>query len=390
MERIVQIGAYPIDPNKVFGGVEASVFGLAQAQSAVAEVHVFDSPRMSGVCGIEQFGRVVAHRFNNPSQRQLATVSQVKEIAEEIVSLHPDVCHIHGTGAFSWLMYRALSRKRMNVVVTVHGLARVEKRNALRKSFTLKRLGQYIYQSWVERRFLSNVPMAIVDTDYVRDMVVRYPLRNTPKMHVVPQGIDEEYFGMNCSAESKVFLSVGSIGERKGHLYTLRAFELLRKGGVEAELVIAGVISNSSYYDRLKTAIENSEFAREIKLYVDLTNDKIKDLYQKAHVFTLHSEEESQGIVFAEAMATGLPVVATKVGGVPYVVRDGETGLLSDYADITTFADNMKRLMTDVQLWRTMTTAAKNKAEVFHWGEIALRVSDVYNLNALEMCADES
>lgn len=381
MNRIVQIGAYPIDPNKVFGGVEASVFGLAQAQSATAEVHVFDFPRMSGGSGIEQFGRVVVHRYNNPSQRQVATVRQVKVIAEEIVALHPDVCHIHGTGAFSWLMYRTLSQERMNVVVTVHGLARVEKRNALRKSFSLKRLGQYLYQSWVERRFLSIVPMAIVDTEYVRDMVVRYPLRKIPMMHVVPQGIDEEYFGLHCSAESKMFLSVGSIGERKGHLYTIRAFEHLRREGMDAELVVAGVISNGSYYERLKTAIENSEFAKEIKLYVDLPNDKIKDLYQKAHVFVLHSEEESQGIVFAEAMATGLPVIATKVGGVPYVVKEGEMGLLSDYADITTFADNMKRLMTDTQLWITMATAAKTEAEVFHWDEIALRVFDVYNLN---------
>lgn len=381
MNRIVQIGAYPIDPNKVFGGVEASVFGLAQAQSATAEVHVFDFPRMSGDCGIEQFGRVVVHRYNNPSQRQMATVRQVKVIAEEIVALHPDVCHIHGTGAFSWLMYRTLSQKRMNVVVTVHGLARVEKRNALRKSFSIKRLGQYLYQSWVERRFLSSVPMAIVDTEYVREMVKQYPLRRIPKMYVAPQGIDEEFFGLNCSTKSKMFLSVGSIGERKGHLYTVRAFEQLRREGVDAELVIAGVISNGSYYERLKTAIENSEFAKEIKLYVDLPNDKIKDLYQKAHVFVLHSEEESQGIVFAEAMATGLPVVATNVGGVPYVVKEGETGLLSDYADITTFADNMKRLMTDTQLWITMATAAKNEAEVFHWDEIALRVFDVYNLN---------
>lgn len=383
MKRIVQIGAYPIDPNKVFGGVEASVFGLAQAQSVDAEVHVFDLPRMSGGCGIEQFGGVVVHRFNNPSNRQVATVRLVKDIAEEIVSLHPEVCHIHGTGAFSWLMYRALTREGMNVVVTVHGLARVEKRNALKKSFSIKRLCQYLYQGWVERRFLSSVPIAIVDTEYVREMVMRYPLRKIPKMYVVSQGIDEEYFKLNCSTESKMFLSVGSIGERKGHLYTLRAFERLRRKGVDAELVIAGVISNGSYYDRLKTGIENSEFAKDIKLYVDLPNDSIKELYQKAHVFVLHSEEESQGIVFAEAMAAGMPVVATKVGGVPYVVKDGKTGLLANYADIVPFADNMKRLMTDAQLWNTMAAAAKSEAKVFRWDKIASRVSEIYNLNDL-------
>jgi len=382
--RIVQIGPYPIERGRISGGVEASVFGLAQEQSLCHEVYAFDVPRLGGDSRVEHDGEVLVHRFRNTGTRQMATSRQVKMIADEICTLQPDICHIHGTGLFQWLMYKKLKRAKIKTIVTIHGLIRVEKRNMLKKGMTPKRLFQYLYQGAVEKRFLSQLPVAIVDTEYVKEMVNNYPIRKKPAMQVVPQGINEDYFELECSPASNVFLSVGAIIERKGHLLTLKAFEQLRKAGVEARLVIAGTVTSQSYLEQLQEAICNSEFREDVSLYTDVSVNALKKLYEDAHVFVLHTEEESQGIVFAEAMATGLPVVSTRVGGAPYVVKDGGTGLLSNYADIVTFADNMKRLMTDEQLWKTMAKAAKSEAKVFHWNEIASRVSDVYDLYGVE------
>lgn len=378
MACIVQIGPFPLSSNHIQGGVEASVFGLAKALGTMREVHVFDTPRIEGSHVVENVEGLIVHRFCNQSKRQFAAARQVTVMVKEIQALHPEVCHIHGTSLFAWLMYRELQRRKLSVVVTVHGLVRIEKLNALKKSISAKRIIQYLYQGWVEKRSLSHLPIAIVDTEYVKEKVNQYPIRRKPVMHVIPQGIDEAFFSLNCSKDSRMILSVGAIGERKGHLLTLKAFELAEEKGMDVRLVIAGTIADKQYLERLQNAVAQSKYKAQVSLFTDLTDEALKQLYEKAHLFALHSEEESQGIVFAEAMATGLPVVATQVGGIPWVVRDGRNGLLSEYGDVDTFADNIRKLMLDASLWQSMSDASSEAAESYHWYIIKDRIIELY------------
>lgn len=376
---IVQIGPYPLSREIIRGGVEASVFGLAQQQAKAEEVHAFDNPRIKGRTITEQDGNVLVHRFCNAGKHHISNSRQIKAIAEEISSLKPDVCHIHGTGFFSWLMYRRLKKIGLKTVVTVHGLVRVEKRNLLKKKFSLKRLFQYLYQGQVEKHFLSQIPEAIVDTEYVKEMVNNYPISKKPIMYVIPQGINEEYFRISCSDDSSILLSVGAIGERKGHLLTLKSFELVRQSGIDCKLRIVGAVASRAYYERLLESINKSSFCKDVELHVEVTEEQLKQLYKDSHIFVLHTEEESQGIVFAEAMATGMPVVATNAGGVPYVVKNGETGLLSEYGDVVTFSDNIKRMMTDEKFWHDMSASSKSASTDYHWSNICEKVNILYD-----------
>ncbi len=380
MMRIVQIGSFPESGNCIRGGVEASVFGLAKEQGKENEVHVFDVPRIGGGNGVEMIEGVTVHRFCNPGRKQFHAGRQVSSISKEIQALHPDICHIHGTNLFSWLMYRQLKKMKLPVIVTVHGLVLVEKRNALKKHFSVKRLVQYYYQGWVEKRFLSRLPIAIVDTDYVKDMVMNYPVHNKPTMHVIPQGIAETFFSVKCSEESNVVLSVGAIGERKGQLITLKAFERAEKEGVRAQLVMVGSVADQQYLKQLQDAIDRSDIRDKVLLCTDVSDKELMRFYEKAHLFALHSEEESQGIVFAEAMATGMPIIATRVGGIPYVVTHGECGLLSDYCNIDAFSENICRLMKDVELWHSMSDASRKAAEGYHWSSICHKIMHLYQV----------
>ena len=95
-------------------------------------------------------------------------------------------------------------------------------------------------------------------------------------------------------------------------------------------------------------------------------------------MFVLHSEEESQGIVFAEAMATGMPIVATRAGGIPFVVAHGKNGLLSGYGDVKTFAENIGRLMKDQTQWQAMSDASRILAQNYHWTAISASVMRLY------------
>ena len=77
-------------------------------------------------------------------------------------------------------------------------------------------------------------------------------------------------------------------------------------------------------------------------------------------------------------MAVGLPVVATCVGGVPYVVEDKVTGLLSNYKDVSAFAENMLILLRDAARQQSMATAAKKEAQGYDWREIAKQIERLY------------
>lgn len=377
--RIVQIGSYPVASDRIHGGVEASVYGLAQEQSRTNEVHVFDCPRIGGEPMVEIDGQVFVHRYRNEGTRQIQTTRLVNRMAGEIFALKPDVCHIHGTNLFSWCMYRSLIRMNQKVLVTVHGLACVEKKLMLKRGFTLKRMLQFFYQGNVEKRFLAQLPMAIVDTEYVRGKVNDYSIRRKPQMYVIPQGINESFFSINCSANSNIILSVGAIGQRKGHLLTVKAFERVREKGTEAKLIIVGSVADTAYLLHLQKVIDKSVYSKDITLRTDLSDGDLKDMYRTAHLFALHTEEESQGIVFAEAMAAAMPIVSTKVGGVPFVVQDGTFGLLSNYGDVESYADHICLLLKDEGLWRSYSSSAKQISNRYHWSVICNRIDALYN-----------
>jgi len=89
---------------------------------------------------------------------------------------------------------------------------------------------------------------------------------------------------------------------------------------------------------------------------------KIVDYLSAADVLLLPSEQESFGLAALEAMACEVPVIASRVGGVPEVVTDGETGFLSDVGDITKMAADAARLVADEKLRKEMGAKARASA----------------------------
>lgn len=375
--KIIQIGPYPLSSDCIQGGVEASVYGLSQQLSNSNEVVCFDMPRMDVANAKETSDGVLIFRYRNPGTNQRDMVKCKDQMVKDILSEHPNVCHIHGTGLLALQLYKELSGHRIKMMLTVHGLLFVEKKNQFYKNPSLRNLYKLWYQSKAEFALLKMASQAIVDTDYVADALHSYPCC-IPQLYTIPQGINSRYFKMQCSLSSNVILSVGSIGMRKGHLITVDAFDKIRAKGVDAKLKILGVLAEESYFEQLQSRINSSPYSSDIELHPNAPIDELMEAYKESSVFALHSQEESQGIVFAEAMACGLPVVATNVGGIPYVVKHGECGLLSNYGDVVTMAGNMERILNDKVLHEQMSAKAKQLADGYNWGTIADRILKLY------------
>jgi glycosyltransferase involved in cell wall biosynthesis len=379
LSSILQIGQYPLDPTLIRGGVEASVYGLVQEQSKNTHVYVIDIPRIGIADSIEEYCNVTIFRFRNPGSHQKDCVKRIKDIVATIRTIRPSICHIHGTGRFSYFVFRELKRLSIPLALTVHGLLHVEKQKALSNNFSPKSIYQLLTQTFYERRLLSSLEDIIVDTGYVKEAIKRYLLRNRPRMTVIPQGIDASFFHVAGSADSRTILSVGSISRRKGHLLLIKAFAKAADQMKDIQLVLCGVLNDVEYGNEIVNLIATLPCKDRIVFKINVLKEELQELYSSAHIFALHSQEESQGIVFAEAMAAGLPVVATNVGGIPYVVFDHETGILSDYGDIDSVADSILLLMSPGFDWHKMSDKCRITANSYRWEVISDRISKVYD-----------
>lgn len=377
---IAQIGSYPLDPTLIQGGVEASVYGLAQEQSKSSQVYVFDTPRHGISDYTEKDKSVFVYRFRNPGHHQRNAIRRINSIISIIQAVNPDICHIHGTSPFCFRLHKRLKQLRIPVIVTVHGLINVEKKKALKRRFSFKLLYQYVVQGRCEKRLMKSINRAILDTEYVAEAIHGFKLSKEPAICIIPQGIDEKYFTLNCSESSRTILSVGSISRRKGHLMLIKAFEKAVQLMDDLQLVICGVLADNDYYEEIREYISTLPCKDSISLRANVAKEDLFGFYRNAHIFALHSQEESQGIVFAEAMATGLPVVATDIGGIPFVVKNQTTGFLSKYGNIDSFSDSIVRVMSTGFDWKSMSNNCRISARSYSWASIASLIEKEYHL----------
>jgi hypothetical protein len=195
--NVVQVGSYPLSADCIRGGVESSVFGLAKELAKSHVVDVFDYPRLAGKDTVERQGSLTIHRYKNPGKYNQDAIERGKEMLRDIVALHPDIVHIHGTGNISKALFRAIKMYGIPVLLTVHGLLHVEKKNALRKQLSLKHLYQFVVQSRTEFDVLNKAQNIIVDTEYVSKQIEQLyssnKISNLPWMYVIPQGIQLQF-----------------------------------------------------------------------------------------------------------------------------------------------------------------------------------------------------
>jgi phosphatidylinositol alpha-mannosyltransferase len=111
--------------------------------------------------------------------------------------------------------------------------------------------------------------------------------------------------------------------------------------------------------------------------YVDNSMRKAM-LYKSSDLFVLPSNQESFGIVILEAMASGLPVVASAVGGITNLVKDGQTGLLVPPYNSDILAKAIIKLLGNPELIQKLSEEGKKQVQNYSWSEIADKTEEIY------------
>lgn len=171
------------------------------------------------------------------------------------------------------------------------------------------------------------------------------------EMGAVPAAVAAARRALGLRDSERVVLAVGRLSREKGQAYLIRALPALRG---RARLVIVGDGPDRSSLEELARALG----VQRSVIFAGLTAN-VSPFYAMANVFVLPSLSEGSPNALLEAMACGLPVVATRVGGVPEIATDGATALLVPAKDPLSLARAIDRLLDDVDLGATLGTAAR-------------------------------
>ena len=182
--------------------------------------------------------------------------------------------------------------------------------------------------------------------------------------------------------EIPTVLSVGDVKRRKGYHVCLESYAIVKSRLPAARYLIAGQVRENSYYTQLQQIIKDRHL-KDVTFLGALPTPELSRLYQESSVFFLAPQQEGLqfegfGLVFLEAGAYGLPVVATRTGGVPDAVQDGATGLLAEAGDSEGLATALLRLLTEPDLARELGRANRYRAESLTWERTASEQIEAY------------
>lgn len=244
-------------------------------------------------------------------------------------------------------------------------------------AFAQSHIGYY-YGRYVLRYFTNKLDARIAVSLPAYDFISQYFKGD---YEIIPNPIDLNRFSKRAEPLAQFqdgklnIIFVGRFSERrKGFKFLLKAFNYVRQQLPNVRLIVVGKGDTRGYQRYLRNNnIQNVVFTGFV------SDEDLPRYYQSAHVFCAPSiGGESFGIVLVEAMASGLPIVASDIPGYASVVEHGKQGLLIEPKNIEMLAMSLIRLLADQNLRQQMSEAGRAKAPQYSWKSVAQKVLEIY------------
>jgi glycosyltransferase involved in cell wall biosynthesis len=280
-------------------------------------------------------------------------------------------CDLDG---FLW----ARRRGRRPFVVMLKGIIADELRNE--RGWVRLLLG--VQARW-ERANTRRADLVLVPSRYSAGIATELYGVPPARVAVVPEAIDLADWQARFAAapraprEGPTVLAVGRMYPRKRFVDLLQAAARLRARNGAARVRVVG---KGPDWDGLVRLHARLALGAAVTLLGDVTRDELAREYANADCFCLPSVQEGFGIVFLEAMAAGLPVVACRAAAIPEVVADGETGVLVPPRDPAALADALAGLLAAPDRARALGAAGAQRVRQYGLEPVAQRFLDTVRL----------
>ncbi|TDN89151.1 colanic acid/amylovoran biosynthesis glycosyltransferase [Salegentibacter sp. 24] len=230
-----------------------------------------------------------------------------------------------------------------------------------------------------------NADILTVNTPYLKTLLLKY---NAPqeKIKVIPVGVDTEFFIVSDQKKrTDIFkiITVGRLDKLKGQVYGIETAKILRDSGYNFTYTIVG---DGPEFNFLSQLIKKYDLENYVTMIGEKSRSEVRDLLKSHDIFLMTSvagprnAKEAQGLVTAEAQASGLPVIAFDSGGVKYTIKNGETGFLAPEGDTRIMMNYIKTLIQNDQLLDRMSQAAVKYVDMnFAQKKINKTWQEVYN-----------
>lgn len=253
-----------------------------------------------------------------------------------------------------------------------------------------RRLASLAWRHRREGRVLKAAALSLCNSAYTRSRALAcYPGLDEDRLRVVAKAVETGALRRPLSlpadplsvlpgdhAPSSRILFVGADWRRKGLADLIEALPKVVHSIADIRLIIAGPAH--SEHAAIKELARGAGVDANVILLGRVERSVLAALYWHASILVLPSRAEALGVSILEAMAAGLPVVATQVGGIPEIIRNDDEGLLVPAADPSALADAVLRLLQDGALRQRLASAGPVRAEDFSVSAMTSTVKAIY------------
>lgn len=283
------------------------------------------------------------------------------DVLSWIEGVRPVLVHAH-FGPYGAIAFPFAERLGLPLIVSFHGTDATKKDLWIWcSSYTAHRL--YLLR---RRRLARVASRVVVQSEFLRDIVVKRHGFPEEKVVIIRYGVDLDEFRPDAGeSEWGHILYVGRLIERKGLPYLLAAAGQLKQRFPEIRLTVIGDGPMRARYEKIAAAA----LGDRVTFLGAQPQQVVREYLKRAYLFCMPSvtmpsgEAETLGVVFLEAMAMKVPPVSFRTGGIPEVIRHGETGFLAEERDVDGLARYLTLLLENPDLRNRMGEAGREWVE---------------------------
>ncbi|MBD3236335.1 MAG: glycosyltransferase [Candidatus Eisenbacteria bacterium] len=380
--RVALIGDYPIREDAIHaGGVQSVTHGLAHALARRSDIecHVVCATR-DPETRIRRLADLTVHYLPRVPLPRLATchLHDVPRIRAALRRIEPDIVHGQGQDRHGL----AAVRSRRPTVITPHGVIFLETPLLVSHALDLAGRLKRAIMDGIEREVFRSARDMIIISRYLPRI---YGPMLTARAHFIENPIDPAFFDLRRAPEPGRLLFAGTVVPRKRVDDLVHALGLVHRAAAQnpdrprPTLRIVGPLVDPVAVSRVRGRIAEFSLDEHVALTGPLPQSDLLEEYRRAAALVLASREETAPQVIAQAMACGLPVISSDGGGVPQMVRDGETALLFPVGNTAAAAEQIGMLLQDDGVRGTLAARGRAAArERFHPDAVAQQTVAVY------------
>jgi glycosyltransferase involved in cell wall biosynthesis len=364
--------------NYDFGGSTISAYELAQKMALNGhDINIFTTSYNSKF-ELEKQNYTKIYRFG--TNLRLGSTNISFGLFRKIINYDVDVFHAHfdiPPGPFAALNYKR--KKDSPLVITYHGDWLSDYGSIFRRA------GVYLTNKLMVNKLLSSADVIISPSEYYVEQsdILK---QHVDKIRVIHNGINTESFEIKETCEDcrqklgidlniNVILYVGYLVNHKGPEILLDSFKEILDHSPDTLLIFVG---DGTLKKELEKKSQKEGYEMNIRFTGFLDQDLIKMYYKSADLLILPSLSDCFPMVILEAMASGLPIIASDIGGISEMVTDNQNGILIEPGNDKVISDTALHLLSDGNILKKMGEKGKSSVLKFTWENIYKETEDLY------------